>query len=336
MIKTKSILLITSVVAALLSSGCANNPKLDENGQSAITIPLELRPASMTEVSDLEGKSSRLIIRTKRPIGPNRQEKEQILKRLQQSLDKELGKLSLSVVDRNLGNMLENEIDLAALYNKEAGRDNADAVLLLVIDDYHHKTSDSMKTSMLGTLKEGLLNSDSKAPQYADCRYETQFSGFLRIQTIPELTQLDQFEFSKKKKDSFEETNQRGCKRNNSKYIAELNQKLIDDVACRYKNKIANTLLPTGHVLAAETVGEAIVLDLSLGSQMGVKEGDTLRLYHELTDKHYAEVKVTKTTATQAQGHIKHLDENDTVYEGDFVRPYKLNIMSTLRMNCLF
>jgi len=336
MIVKKSTLLFVILLSVLLNGGCANNPKLDESGASPFAIPLQTRPASMTQINDLEGKITRLIIRTKQPINPNRVEKEQLLERLQQSLDRELGKLSLSIVDRKLGNMLENELDIAALYNKEAGRDNADAVLLLVIDDYLQRTSDSMKTSMLGTLKEGLLNSDSKAPQYADCRYESKFSGFLRIQTIPELTQINQFEFSKDKKQSFEEKNRQACQRSYPKYITELNQTLIDDVACRYKEKIANALAPTGHVLSADIIDDTVMLEVSLGSNMGLKEGDTLRLYHELSKKHYAEVKVSQLSATQAQVNIKHLDKDDTVYEGDFVRPHKLNIMSTLRMNCLF
>ncbi len=318
-------------VAVVLTAlaGCVSNPTVPiaEDGEPYVA-ELEPRPPHLSEVDDLEGSSTRVIIRARQPINPNRQGKEQLVGRLHEALDKELGKLSLSVVDRQLDKMLKGEVTLASLYGSEAGRDNADALVLVVIDEYETATETATKTKLL---KKAMGKDES----YAKCSYETQFSGYLRIQTIPALTQLAQFDFSRDESGSFDAPNERACGKDFAAHIRKLNKKLLDHVVCKNKAKIANVLAPTGHVVDRGVDGEKITLEVSLGSDMGVRKGDLLRLYHELSGESYGEVKVTRVYATRAQTVLTDFDKDDAIYEGDFVRPYQSSLLNTLHLNCL-
>ncbi len=315
--------------------GCSTVTQMGSLNHSAVMVPLEVRPADFEPIKEQDG-NMRVIIRTKQPIHPKLKEKQNLLALLQQSLDRELGKQSLSVVDRQLNQMIQNEIDIASKYDEEAGRHNADIMLLVVIDDYDTRTSSSTETSTLSTIKHGLLNREGHAPTHGECRYQSQFSGFLRIQTIPELTQLDQFEFSKKDDDVFNVDNQSQCAQGFSSHIAELNRKLLDNVVCQNKYKITDSLMPTGHVLSAEKTEEDLVLQVSLGSDMGVSVGDTLRIYHELSSTPYAEAKIISISAKLGQARLSQLNANQTIYENDYVKPHTRRLMSNLGVNCLF
>ena len=324
----KYITLSTTLVLVALA-GCVSNPTVPalEDGEPYVA-ELELRPPHLTEVDDLDGTSTRVIIRARQPINPNRQGKEQLVGRLHEALDKELGKLSISIVDRDLNTRLKGEVTLASIYGSEAGRDNADALVLVVVDEYETHTSSETKTKLL---KKAMGKDES----YAKCTYGTQLSGYFRIQTIPQLTQLAQFDFASKDSDSFDAPNERACGKDFAAHIRKLDKKLLDHVVCKNKGKIANILAPTGHVIGRGVEGDKITLEVSLGSDMGVRKGDVLHLFHELSGEHYGEVKVTRSYAGQAQGVLTSLDKGAAIYEGDFVRPYHRNLSEILKVNCL-
>ncbi len=323
----RSVFFIGFVLVLLV--GCASNPTVSvSENRELYAGELTVRPPSLTEVDDLEGTHTRVIIRARQPISPNQRGKEQLLGRLHEALDKELGKLSLSVVDRQLNKMLKGEVTLASIYGMEAGRDNADALILVVIDEYETATEASTKSKLL----KKVIGKDET---YGKCSYESLFSGYFRIQTIPELTQLAQFDFRVRERDSFDAVNERACNKDFSAHIRKLNKRLIDNVVCKNKTEIANILAPTGHVMERELLGDAVSLTVSLGSDMGISKGDVLRLYHELSGEHYGEVKVTEVYAKQSQATLSTLQKGATIYEGDFVRPYKRSFLDVLRMNCL-
>lgn len=330
MIKHKVIIVLFAGLILAALGGCASNStvSVSEENRELYAAELAMRPATLTEVDDLDGTNTRVIIRARQPINPNRPGKEQLLGRLHEALDKELGKLSLSVVDRQLNKMLKGEVTLSSIYGAEAGRDNADALILVVIDEYETVTETSTKAKLL----KKMIGKDET---YGECSYETQFSGYFRIQSIPELTQLAQFDFHDSDSDSFDVPNERACNKKFSAHIRKLNKQLIDDVVCKNKAEIANVLAPTGHVTGQEVLEDTVSLEVSLGSDMGVSKGDVLRLYHELSGEYYGEVRVTRVYAKRAQAVLSTLQKDATIYEGDFVRPYERGLLDIFRVNCL-
>ncbi len=312
------ILIVTATLIAL--SACSSMPSQTSESYT-IPIPLPERPLTYSPIESQEGRSTRTIIRIRKPIGSETGIKKEILMRLQQTLDRELGKLSIPVIDRQFDHMVQDEVELAEQYGKEGGRHDADTVLLLVLDSYSSETSASDKSRF--------YNKDKK---YADCDYRSQLSGWIRAYEIPSMRIIDQWNIKESEKDSFEESHSRICKQKFEVKLKELNHSHIDATVCKIKEKIGEVLVPTGYILAAEQREESTLLEISLGSNMGLKPGDNLHLYHEITGTPYGKAKVTdEISATLSYVEITSLNKGESIYQSDIVRPYGNSIFNTIK-----
>jgi hypothetical protein len=320
--KMGGLVLFSSLLISI--SGCATTGS--SSTKIVVPTPLEERPVDREPVDNMDGRLTKAVIRIKQPLAPNKSTKQNLLKRLNQALDRELGKMGY-LISSPLKQMVQDEIELAEIYGKESSREDADAVIFLVLD--------SISSETLATPKKPLLWGDP----YISCEYQSSLKGWIRANAIPSMAKIGQWDIDESSSDSFKESSQGGCKQKFTGKLNELNSKLIDRAACNVRADIAHTLAPTGYVIASEQREESTLLKLSLGSSMGVKPDDKLRLYHEITGHYYGEVTVSgiNLTATHAYGHVSQLNENETIYKGDIVRPFgsKMDILIN-KTKCLF
>ena len=312
-------LIILTASFAILSACSTMSTKTSQ--LTNIPTPLPERPPTYSQVDNQEGRSTRTIIRVRQPIGSDVAIKKNLLLRLQQTLDRELGKLSIPVIDRQFDNLVQDEVELAEKYGKAGGRHDADVVLLLVLDSYNSETSASEE--------KRLFNRDKK---YGECDYKSEFSGWIRAYEIPSMSIIEQWNIEESGSDSFEESHSSVCNRKFKAKIKELDHQNIDSAACKMKAKISNILAPTGYVLASEPRDDGTLLEISLGSATELKPGDGLHLYHETSGTPYGEVVVTKEiSANQSYVKVKSLNKGESIYQSDMVRPYKEGVFNSFK-----
>jgi len=316
--EVKTICLI-SILTLLNISGCTKFAKIDNKQLSQTLVE---RPASLQAITDTSGKTGRVVIRIKQPVEPEKSTKNNILKRLQQSYDRELGKLPGMVVDRSLSKSISSEIELSEIYGKNSGRQDADYVLMIALDDYISDQS-TEDTKSLFTRKA-----------YTSCKFEASYKGWVRVLTIPALEKVAQWEIEEDKSGSFDESSANRCRKGFRKQLQTLQSKMIDDTVCSSKSDYLNALSPTGHVLSIKHDKENILLETSLGSSINVNKEDKVYFYHELSAKPYAEGVITSLSPKKAWVKLDSLQENEQIYLHDWVRPHYSQIMNTVK--CLF
>lgn len=303
----------------LALSGCSQIAKVDNKN---LQTSLPDRPMEYAPVTDLSGKTGRVVIRTKKPVAPNILTKQTILKRLEQTFDRELGKRPGVVVDRKLGQTVKDEIELSELYGKDSGRQDADYVMMLVLDAYSSDTSTEQKTGLL-----------SRKP-YVDCEYEAAYKGWVRVYAIPSLAVIRQWEIDDSASDSFDADNRGECLRKFKNKLQELNGRMVEHTVCTSKIDAMNALAPSGHVLSMQQDKDGLRFETSLSQRTQVKKGDSIQFYHELTGKPYAEGEVVSINDQQAWVKLERLDKGQQVYRGDFVRPNYSGLINAVK--CLF
>jgi len=316
--EVKTICLL-SCLMLLTISGCTKFTKVDNK---QVSQTLAERPASLKTITDPSGKTGRVVIRIKQPIEPEKATKNNILKRLQQSYDRELGKLPGMVVDRSLSKSVSSEIELSEIYGKNSGRQDADYVLMIALDDYV-SDQNTEETKSLFTRKA-----------YTSCNIEASYKGWVRVLTIPALEKVAQWEIEEDKSGSFEESSASRCRQGFRKQLQSLQSKMIDDTVCSSKSDYLNALSPTGHILAIKHDKEDILLETSLGSSINANKGDSVYFYHELSAKPYAEGEITSISPKRAWVKLNSLQEKEKIYLHDWVRPHYSQIMNTVK--CLF
>jgi len=323
-IQNKKLLNTLILYSALITlTGCTKFAKVDQ-----VNLPetLSERPASLTPVNDPSGKTGRVVIRIKQPVNPEIATKKNILKRLQQSYDRELGKLPGMVVDRSLSKSVSSEIELSEIYGKDSGRQDADYVMMIALDDYISEQKTTDEKSLFG-----------KKP-YTSCDYEASYKGWVRVLTIPALEKTAQWEIEENKAGSFEESSASRCQSGFKKQIQSLQSKMIDNTVCHSKTDYLNALAPSGHVLSIKRQKDKTLLETSLGSSINVKANDTVYFYHELSAQPYAEGTVTKVAPKTAWVELDSLQEKENIYRLDWVRPHYSGLNKSLlnKVKCLF
>ena len=313
--------LISPLILLLLLSSCAKFAKVDMN-----TMPdtLAERPIEFEPVAESQGKSTRIVTRIRQPISPHAATKHNILKRLEQYLDKELGKQSAAPVDRGLNKTVKDEIELAEIYGKSSSRQDVDYVLLLVLDDYQKESSTTQKESLFDAKKK-----------YYKCEYGSNYAGWIRVYEIPSMKVVDQWEIDQSKSDSFEEKQASACNSKFNNKLEALHSKMINNTVCQSEQHLRNVMAPSGHVLAMNKTEKDIMYDISIGSSLKVNADDTILFYHKLSNEPYAEGKVIKGVKSHsATVMLTSIKENETVYRGDWVRPHYSSVMTSLK--CMF
>ena len=313
------IICLISILTLLNISGCTKFAKIDSKQVSQTLVE---RPASLQAITDTSGKTGRVVIRIKQPVEPEKSTKINILKRLQQSYDRELGKLPGMVVDRSLSKSISSEIELSEIYGKNSGRQDADYVLMIALDDYISDQS-TEDTKSLFTRKD-----------YTSCKFEASYKGWVRVLTIPALEKVAQWEIEEDKSGSFDESSASRCHKGFRKQLQTLQSKMIDDTVCSSKSDYLNALSPTGHILSIKHDKENILLETSLGSSINANKNDKVYFYHELSAKPYAEGVITSLSPKKAWVKLDSLQENEQIYLHDWVRPHYSQIMNTVK--CLF
>jgi hypothetical protein len=310
--------LISLVVVFLLLGGCGKFAKVDMKNMPD-TLPE--RPAEFESVTELQGKASRVVTRIRQPIYPAISTKHNILKRIEQYLDKELGKQSGALVDRSLNAAVKDEIELAEIYGKSSSRQDIDYVLLLVLDDYQHDSA--------SVHKEYLFDAGKK---YYKCKYSASYSGWIRVYEIPSMKVIDQWEIKRSSSRSHEESNASMCTTKLSNKLEAMHSDMIKDTVCRSGPSIRNAAAPSGHVLAMNKTDSDVTYEISLGGGLKIKESDTIRFYHQLSDESYAEgVVVGGVKNKSATVKLTSIKQGELVYRGDWVRPYYTDVISSLK-----
>jgi len=312
-----------AAISLLNVSGCTKFAKVDHK---AMPETLAERPANLSAINDPVGKTGRVVIRIKQPVNPELATKKNILQRLQQSYDRELGKLPGMIVDRSLSKSVSSEIELSEIYGKDSGRQDADYVMMIALDDYISDQRTKDGKTLFG-----------KNP-YATCDYEASYKGWVRVLTIPALEKTAQWEIEEEMSGSVEESSARRCNAGFKKLLSALQSKMIDNTVCKSKNDYLNALAPTGHVLSIKRNKEDTMIETSLGSSINVSKGDTVYFYHELSANPYAEGVVTKLAPRSAWVKLDSLKERENIYRLDWVRPHYSGLDKNLlnRVKCLF
>jgi|GEM_PF-5682962 len=300
-------------------SGCSQIAKVDEK---TLQTELQERPIDYAPVTDLSGKTGRVIIRTKTPVQPNVSTKQTILKRLEQTFDRELGKRPGVVVDRKLGQTVKDEIELSELYGKDSGRQDADYVMMLVLDSYSSDTSSEQSTALISR------------KTYFDCEYEAAYKGWVRVYVMPSLAVIKQWAIDESASDSFDGANRGECQRKFATKLQELHGKMVEHTVCTSKIDAMNALAPSGHVLSLQTTKEGMRLETSLNNRMQVVKGDKILFYHELTNQPFAEGEVASINDSSAWVKLDRMEKNQRVYRGDWVRPNYSGLINAVK--CLF
>ncbi len=311
---------MTLVIALLASLGACTSLSNVENER--LSDSLGERPVELKPVNDTSGKTARVVIRIKRPVNPEFTSKQNLLKRLQQSFDRELGKLPGMVVDRSLSESIGSEIELSEIYGKDSGRQDADYVMMIALDDYSSSQSTEQKVSLF---------SDKK---YTACEINVEYKGWVRVLTIPALEKTYQWEFEESNSESYDKDNAGQCRSTFKKKLQALQTKMLDKTVCSSKTDYLNALSPTGHVLSIKREKDEVLFETSLGTTLNVSEGDFVHFYHELEFPSYAEGVVTSITPKGAWIKLKTLDKDEAVYLYDWVRPHYSGMMNALK--CMF
>lgn len=230
------------------------------------------------------------------------------------------------VVDRSLSKSISSEIELSEIYGKDSGRQDADYVMMLALDDYISDQSSEENKSLF------------TKTAYATCKIEASYKGWVRVLSIPALEKTAQWEIEEEMSDSYEETSVSRCRSTFAKHIQALQSKMIDNSVCKSKNDYLNSLAPTGHVLSLKRGKEDVMIETSLGSSINVQKGDKVYFYHELSAKPYAEAVVEKIAPKTAWVKLESLREKETIYRHDWVRPNYTGLDKSLlnRVKCLF
>ncbi|MDH5392918.1 MAG: hypothetical protein OEY11_07005 [Gammaproteobacteria bacterium] len=308
-----------SLVLLFGLNGCSMFSKIDTKN---IGQTLPDRPSKLTAVTDSSARIGRTVIRYKEPVNPEKKSKRSILKRLQQGFDRELGKQSGRVVDRKLNKSVGNEIELAEIYGKQSGRQDADYIMMIALDDYH-----SSKSVV-----------DEKSPfdrkQFSTCYYEASYRGWIRILSIPSLEKIAQWEIEEGNSGSFKENSAKRCRKAFKSHLQTSQRKMISETLCRSENEYLNALSPSGHILSIKRDKDDILLESSLGSRHNAKKGDKIFFYHELDSAHYAEGTIVSLSSKNSWIKLQSLDAKETLYRHDWVRPHYSGIMDM--MKCLF
>lgn len=313
---SKAVVLLLMVFSL---GGCVSLSQVESArlGDSLPERPVELEP-----ITDAEGKTARVVLQIKNPLNPERSTKQNLLKRLQQNFERELGKLPDMVVDRSLGKSVGSEIELSEIYGKDSGRQDTDYVMLIAIDEYTSSQTSEQKEAMF---------SDKK---YTACNIQLEYKGWIRVLTIPALKKTHQWSFEEENSKSYDRDNAGQCRASFTKQRQALQSKMLNNTVCSSKTDYLNALSPTGHVLSIKRDKDAILLETSLGSTLNVNEGDSVHLYHELEFEYFAEGVVTSITPKSAWVKLNTLNKNEAVYLYDWVRPHYPGLMNSLK--CLF
>ncbi len=313
----KNIFLI--LVAVLSISGCSKFAKVDSEN---IRDTLPERPVELSAVTDTTGKTPRVVIRTKKPVDPELATKKNLLQRLQQSFDRELGKLPGMIVERSLSKSVGNEIELSEIYGKDSGRQDADYVIMIALDDYVSNQTSEQKESIFSKKK------------YTRCAIEAEYKGWVRVLTIPALEKTFQWEFKEDDSKSYDMDSAAQCRNTFKQQLQKLQSTMIDNTVCTSKTDYLNALAPTGHILSVKHDKESVLLETSLGSSVNASKGNTVYFYHELSFNPYAEGVITSITPKKSWIKLKSLEEEETIYLHDWVRPHYSGVINAVK--CLF
>lgn len=321
--KYKSLLNKNMSIALVLVFGLFGCTEFAKVEPASIADTLPERPSDMSQVTDFSGKVSRVIMSIKKPIAPEFSTKKNLLKRLQQGFNRELGKLPGMVVDRNLSLSINSEIELSEIYGKDSGRQDADFVMLIALDDYVSSQSSQQKEELFSSKK------------YTACSVQAQYKGWVRVLTLPALEKTSQWEFEADKSDSYDKDNAMQCSSTFSKRLLALQSKMLDNTVCNSKADYLNALAPMGHVLSIKHDEQDVLLETSLGSNVHAKKGDSIYFYHELKYESYAEGVITSISPSSAWVKLESLKQDETIYLYDWVRPHSHELSLVNSMKCL-
>ena len=193
---------------------------------------------------------------------------------------------------------------------------------MIALDDYVANQTSEQKESLFSKKK------------YTKCSIEAEYKGWVRVLTIPALDKTAQWEFKEDKSNSYDMDTASQCRNTYKQQLQKLQSKMIDNTVCTSKTDYLNALAPTGHVLSVKHEAETILLETSLGSSVNTSEGDTVYFYHELSYAPYAEGVVTSITPKNSWVKLKSLEEKDTIYLHDWVRPHYSGVINAVK--CLF
>ena len=315
-----SLFLLLSLVSLL---GCA--PTIQE---IKLETPLQEHP-NINEISNMDGKAVRTVIRLRgsenSPNISDAHSKNNILKNLAQATDSELGNYPITIVNKDLNNMVRpQDIEIAEMYGKEIGREDIDTILLLAIDEYTSTSNATEKSSLFDSKKK-----------YWKCEYKTGFTGWIRTYRFPSMSKIEQWNIKESNSDSFKGDSKNDCKRQTQELINETNKKQIKYAACSIKHEIAQTLSPIGHILSTKKQGESTLIEISLGSRLGIEPNDTLELFQDITGRKIGNLLVTKDVFTERSfAKVTKLDNEIRI--GDIVRPRLSQVNKLNPVLCLF
>ncbi|MDH5518252.1 MAG: hypothetical protein OEY36_10635 [Gammaproteobacteria bacterium] len=309
-------LLLTVLLLNL--SACSMFNKLDT---TKIANTLEDRPSHFSSITDSEGSAGRTVIRYKTPARPDIKTKTSLLKRLQQGFNREIGK-KRKVVDRKLSKSVGNEIELAEIYGKQSGRQDADYIMMIALDDYHENQS----------------SVDEKSPfdnkKYSNCYFDSRYQGWIRVLSLPSLERVAQWEIDDSNSGSYKQSNSKRCRQDFNSHLQRAHTKMINETICNSEKEYLNALAPSGHLLSIKRRKDSVILETSLGSRHKAKKGDKIYFYHELNSEHYAEGSIISISSERSQVKLETMDSKETLYRFDWVRPHYSGIMDM--MKCIF
>lgn len=287
--------------------------------KESTSYQLEERPAFFETISDTNAKTGRVIIQIRTPIEPDKAPKLLLLQHLKHGLDKDLAKISGVTIDRALSESINSEIELSEFYGKDAGRQDADYVMLVNIDDYYVEEKQEKKKKLFSE------------EMYHNCELNTHFKGWVRLQTLPALEVVNQWDLDEEKSTSFDVGLRDNCARGFKQELTSLHKEMLEKSLCKSRYEYQNGLAPTGHVIS--TSKDGLLINSSLNTQVGIEENDNIVFYHHPSEKPYAKGVVVSVNAQESQIRIKSINEKEPIYQDDWVRPHypERNLL-----NCLF
>lgn len=311
-------LYILLAVLLINLSACSMFNKIDTKN---IASTLADRPTHFSAITDTSGSAGRTVIRYKTATRPDKKSKTSILKRLQQGFNRELGK-TRSVVDRKLRKSVRNEVELAEIYGKQSGRLDADYIMMITLDDYQANQSSVNERSPFDNKK------------YSNCYYDTSYQGWIRVLSIPSLEKVAQWEIDESKSGTYKQSSAKRCRQDFKNHLRRSKTKMINETICSSEKEYLNALAPSGHLLSIKRRKDEVLLESSLGSRHKAKKGDKVYFYHELASEHYAEGSIVSISSKKSWIKLESLDNKETLYRFDWVRPHYSGIMDM--MKCIF
>jgi hypothetical protein len=325
--KNKYIQLTTSLffIFSVLLSGCQSTKKTVQKNDiktNEVKVPLvlESRPLSFDTVNVSKGRVSRVKIEFKKPIQPFYREKLSLADILSQKFDQELGKIPGALVDRRAGETVKSEAALNEMYGGNRNNEHVDYVIFISANDFiQHKESE---------VKESLFSDD----KYRQCDIEVGIKGWGRVYSLPSVEVISQWEIEEDASTSFDIDERQSCDRRFKEEYNKLISKITENAVCESKHHIKNTAAPIAFIGDVVQEKNKTYYLVNFGRAQGVDKGDSVKLYHQLSQTPYATGSVVSLTSESAKIKIDEILDGETIYLSDYVRTYT----DSSFINCIF